>query len=167
MTYFPYLLGYSRKKSQPIKTFLGPARSIFVLWIEFFDKNILISISLHSFLIVLRWCLTCLSGGFLRIKFRFFSEFVNESSFSENENLGISFERFLPIFRNPHACTGGQSQQTIAPVSFQNYTRSSNPSSQKTESLFQKNWKEIEFPFNLKSSKLAARTSTIISKKKN
>ena len=110
---------------------------------------------------------TCLSGGFLRIKFRFFSEFVNESSFSENENLGISFERFLPIFQNPHACTGGQSQQTIAPVSFQNYTRSSNPSSQKTESLFQKNWKEIEFPFNLKSSKLAARTSTIISKKKN
>ena len=120
----------------------------------------------QTFKTKLRWCLTCLSGGFLRIKFRFFSELVNESSFSENENLGISFERFLPIFQNPHACTGGQSQQTIAPVSFQNYTRSSNPSSQKTESLFQKNWKEIEFPFNLKSSKLAARTSTIISKKK-
>ena len=59
----------------------------------------------------LRWCLTCLSGGFLRIKFRFFSEFVNESSFSENENLGISFERFLPIFWNPMHALGGKANK--------------------------------------------------------
>ena len=101
----------------------------------------------------LRWCLTCLSGGFLRIKFRFFSEFVNESSFSENENLGISFERFLPIFQNPHACTGGQSQQTIAPVSFQNYTRSSNPPPKKLKVYSRKTERKSNFLSTSKAQK--------------
>ena len=60
---------------------------------------------------LLSWCRTRLSDGFQRIKFRFFSEFVVESSFSRNENRGISFERFLPIFQNPHACTGGKANK--------------------------------------------------------
>ena len=74
---------------------------------RYFELYLKIHPGVSQNLSLLRWCLTCLSGGFLRIKFRFFSELVNESSFSENENLGISFERFLPIFQNPHACTGG------------------------------------------------------------
>jgi len=96
LTHFAYLLGYSRKKSQPIQTFLGPARSIFVLGIEFCLKKYTKFLCLHSFLIVLiQWKCPCHSV-FIKSTYFFLSGTWIHFSKGFGGSKGPEFEKTTP-----------------------------------------------------------------------
>ena len=86
LTYFPYLLGYSRKKSLPIQTFLEPARSIFPLFISFDYKENSFFLRFVSFLIALT-----------PYKCPHHSVFVKQTSFFLSGDGG----HFLVVFEGP------------------------------------------------------------------